>query len=67
VWALLAAIAASEDPFVKTRVDLLKQVWGSVCGECLSQWVSIGFRQMQGRRGHVCESCWQPLLHLRTL
>lgn len=24
--ALLAAIAASEDPFVKTRVDLLKQV-----------------------------------------
>jgi transcription elongation factor SPT6 len=26
--ALLAAIAASEDPFVKTRVDLLKQVRG---------------------------------------
>jgi hypothetical protein len=29
--ALLAAIAASEDPFVKTRVDLLKQVRGSGC------------------------------------
>jgi hypothetical protein len=31
--ALLAAIAASEDPFVKTRVDLLKQV--CVGGQCV--------------------------------